>query len=57
MAFTTCLRDMAYMDQFQAFTYHFSFRIIVSVAEEQLKWFFITKQKIKEVMWGRRNGI
>lgn len=37
--------DVAHLDQLEAFIYLFSFRITISVAEEQLKWILITKQK------------
>lgn len=40
------------LDQLEAFNYLFSFRITVSVAEEQLKWILIMKQESK-VIWER----
>lgn len=40
-------RDVAHWDQLKAFIYLFSFRITVSVSEEQLKWILIMKQKKK----------
>lgn len=43
--FIMCSRDIVYLDHLQAFSYLFSFRITVSVPEEQLKWILITKQR------------
>lgn len=45
MIFAMCSRDMAYLNQLQAWSYLFSSGLTASEAEEQIDWILITKQK------------
>lgn len=55
MIFIMCSRNKAHSDQLQDFSYYFSVRITVCIAE-QLKWILITKQKKKVSDTVKRKG-